>query len=213
METRRRIAFVGLLSVPATLLLAFLTPVQVTAADEGTPSWMRNLDGLHSLADRVWLDFGGSLDRYQFWGRWTVVGYMGVIAGLWAFRRLSAPAINGSRVLLIALCVAAIGDLGAYWAPGGSVTSHALAMIEFLMLPVIFVSALRYGWVLRRRVHRSRWPGWVLLVATAMVPVSMTVTNYWPHGLLVPIAAGISVLAVAASAGVSVEPVAAFANN
>ena len=213
MENRRILAFVGLLSVPTTLLLAFLTPVQATAADEGTPSWMRTLDGVHSLADRVWLEYGGSLDRYQFWGRWTVLGYLGAIAGLWAFRRLSAPAVNGSRVLLIAFCVAAVADVGAYWSPDGSVASHAGGSIEFFMLPVIFGSALWYGWMLRRRTHRSRWPGWALIGATALVPVSMAATNYWPHGLLVPIAAGISILAVAATTGLSVEHQVAFANG
>ena len=209
---RRVFAFVGLLSVPTTVLLVFLTPVQATAADEGTPTWMRDLDGVHSLADRVWLGYGGSLDRYQFWGRWTVLGYLGAIAGLWAFHRLSAPAVRGSRLLLIALCVAAVGDTGAYWSPDGSVASHAGGSIEFFMLPVIFASALGYGWMLRGRAHRSRWLGWALIGATLFVPVSMTATSYWPHGLLVPIAAGISILAVAAAAGLQMDRPVAFAD-
>ena len=120
MEGRQNLALVGLLSVPATLLLAFLTPVQATAFDEGAPAWARNLDGVHALADRVWLEDGGSLDRYQFWGRWTVLGYLGAIAGLWAFRRLSAPNIGGSRALFLALCVGAVADAVAYRSPDGA---------------------------------------------------------------------------------------------
>lgn len=81
------------------LALAFLTPV-------------------HALADRVWQDYGGSMDRYEFWGRWIVLGCIGAAA-----------------------------------------------------------------------------------------------TNYWPHGLLVPIATGISILAVAASAGLLVEHPVAFADG
>lgn len=205
MRESRTTALVGLLSVASTLLLAFLTPVQVIAADEGgAPSWLGRLDRVHSLADRVWVEYGGTLDRYEFWGRWTVLGYLGAIAGLWAFHRLSAPAVPGYGVLQTALCVAAVGDAVAYRAPEDSVALHVLATVEFLMLPVILISALFYGWSLQRRARRPRWPGWALIGSAALVPVSMTATNYWPHGLLLPIATGISVLAVAAAAGVTV---------
>jgi hypothetical protein len=36
----------GLLSVPAALLLAFLTPVLATAFDDDVRSWLRDLDSV-----------------------------------------------------------------------------------------------------------------------------------------------------------------------
>jgi hypothetical protein len=70
------------------------------------------------LADYVWSTLGGSLTRHEFWGCWTVAGYVGMILGLRAFVRGVVPTIGGSRLLLIALCVAAVGDAGAYWGDG-----------------------------------------------------------------------------------------------
>ena len=200
---RPSISLLGLVSVPATLLLAFLTPVVATAYD-AAPERMRNLDRVHSVADRVWQDYGGSLTAYEFWGRFTVLAYLGAVAGLWAFHRLSAPSVGGQRVLMIALASAAVADFGAYWAPDDSIVMHIAGMFEFLLLLVVWGAVIWYGWALRRSTLRSRWPGWVLIGGAALVPVSMTVTNYWPHGLLLPILSGISVLAVAAAAGLSV---------
>jgi hypothetical protein len=190
----------GLLSIPTTVLLAFLTPVQATAYDaEGVKPWMRDLDTVHSYADRVWSAFGASWDRYEFWGRWTVLCYLGMIVGVWAFARTSAAHARGSRLLMGALCVATIGDIGAYWGDAWNVVTYIFGTIEFLALPVVIAGAIRYGYVLVRRGPRPRWAGWLLLASAAAVPVSLSLTNYWPHGALLPISVGIAALSVRAS--------------
>jgi hypothetical protein len=191
----------GLLSVPTTILLAFLTPVQALAFDDGVRPWIRDLDALHAVADQIWSRLGGSLDRYDFWGRWTVVCYLGMIAGLRSFAQVVAPASGGSRVLLIGLYVGAVADLGAYWAIGGEVGTQVCASVEFLVLPVLLAGAVRFGYVLVRRGPPPRWAGWILLASTAAVPVSLTLTNYWPHGALLPLSAGIAVLSLVAAGG------------
>jgi hypothetical protein len=57
----------GLLSVPAALMLAFLTPVLATAFDDDVRSWLRDLDSVHGVADHDWSTLGGSLTHYEFW--------------------------------------------------------------------------------------------------------------------------------------------------
>ena len=191
-----RHTLIGLVSVPTTLLLAFLTPVQAVAYDKDSArDWMRNLSGVHSMADRVWGNLGGSLDRYDFWGPWTVLGYLRALTSLQAFRRASAPAIPGWRLLSGCLIVAGVADVAAY--SGVTGLSQVGGSIEFLALLVIVGGIVRYGWVLMRTGVPS-WPGWVLLGSAAAVIPSMSLTNYWPHGALVPISLGLSVLAVAA---------------
>jgi hypothetical protein len=178
MQTNLPLRALGLLSVPAALLLAFLIPVQATAFDDNAQPWLRDLDSVHAVADRVWSTLGGSLDRYDFWGRWTVACYLGMIAGLRSFVRLVAPDKRGSRLQLTALCVGAVGDVGAYW--GDGLVSQIFATMEFLALPLVIAGAVRYGYVLVRRGPGPRWVGWVMLASAAAVPVSLALTNYWP---------------------------------
>lgn len=191
-----RLTLIGLVSVPTTLLLAFLTPVQAVAYDrDDARPWLRDLNQVHALADSIWGELGGSLDRYDFWGRWTVIGYLGALAALWAFHRVSAPAIDGWRLLLVCLMVAGVADVAAYSGVPG--LSHVGGSIEFFALPLLLAGTVRYGWVLARTGLPS-WPGWVLLGSAAAVVPSMALTAYWPHGALVPISTGLSALAVAA---------------
>jgi hypothetical protein len=204
---------VGLLAVPAAILLAFLTPVVATAFGGDAQPWLRDLDAVHALADRIWSRLGGSLDRYEFWGRWTVLGYIGMIAGLRSFVRLVAPETGGSRLLLIALSVAAVGDGGAYWAGGWDVGSQIFGTVEFLALPVVVAGVIWCGFALVRRGPRPRWAGWVMLASAAAVPVSMGLTNYWPHGALVPISVGLAVLSLVAASPRSTIDRAATAGN
>lgn len=189
----------GLLSVPAAILLAFLTPVLALAFGDDVRPWIRDLDSVHTVADQVWSTLGGSLDRYEFWGRWTIACYLGMIAGLRSFVQLVAPATGGSRLLLIALCVGAVGDVGAYWGTGWELGSQVLATVEFLALLVLLAGAVWFGYVLVRRGPRPRWAGWVMLASAAAVPASLSLTNYWPHGVLLPISVGIAVLSLVAA--------------
>jgi len=189
----------GLLSVPAAVLLAFLTPVQATAYGDGVRPWLHDLDSVHALADRVWSTLGGSLDRYEFWGLWTVAGYLGMIAGLRSLVRLAEAASGPFRLLMVALSVAAVGDVGAYWGGGSEVVSQIFGTVEFLALPVLIGGFVWGGYVLIRRGPRPRWAGWVMLGSAAAVPVSMGLTNYWPHGVLLPVSMGIAVLSIAAA--------------
>jgi hypothetical protein len=190
----------GLLSVPGALLLAFLTPVQAVAYGDGARPWLRELGSVHALADQVWSTLGGSLDRYDFWGLWTIVCYLGMIAGLRSFVQLVAPAVGGSRLLLTALYVAAVADVGAYWGGGWDLGSQIFGSLEFFALPFVVAGTVRFGYVLVRHGPRPRWVGWVMLASAAAVPVSLGLTNYWPHGLLLPISIGIAMLSLVAAA-------------
>lgn len=189
----------GLLSVPAAILLAFLTPVLALAFGDNVRPWIRDLESVHAMADQVWSTLGGSLDRYEFWGRWTIACYLGMIAGLRSFVQLVVPATGGSRLLLIVLCVGAVGDVGAYWGTGWELGSQILGSVEFLALPVLLAATVRFGYVLVRRGPRPRWVGWVMLASAAAVPASLWLTNYWPHGVLLPISVGMAVLSLVAA--------------
>jgi hypothetical protein len=197
-------ALAGLISVPTTFLLAFLTPVQASASalaygGDGVPDWIRNVGGVQAFADDIWSRFGGSLNQYDFWGRWAVLCYLGAVVGLWAFHRVAAPSVTGWRLLFATLCIAAVGDVGAY--SSLPVISNVGGTIEFFMLPLMLAGVIRYGWVLLRRKLSPRWPGWVLIVSAAAVIPSMGLTGYWPHGFVLPISAGIAVLATATAVG------------
>ena len=200
MQSNLPLRALGLLSVPAAILLAFLTPVQAVAfGGDNVRPWLRDLDFVHALADRVWSTLGGSLDRYEFWGLWTVAGYLGMIAGLRSLVRLADSASAPFRLLMIALWVGAIGDVGAYWGGGWKVGSQIFARVEFLALPVMVAGVVWGGYVLIRRGPRPRWAGWVMLASAAAVPVSLGLTNYWPHGVLLPVSVGIAVLSLVAA--------------
>ena len=201
---QRYLSLLGLLGVPATFLLAFLTPVQAKAFDDRPRAWLVDLEPVHAFADRIWRELGGSLNRYEFWGRWTVLGYLGAMVGLWAFHRVSAPAVPGWRLLVSALGIATGADLIAYWF-SGHVIADVGGSIEFFMLPLIVAGTFRYAWVLIRP-GKPRWPGGTLLASGIAVIPAMAATNYWPHGVLVPVSAGIAVLGVGAARGVSVRP-------
>jgi hypothetical protein len=203
---------IGLVAVPTALLLMVLAPIQSFVWGDGgpeVPAWIRSADGLHRWADGVWLRFGGSLDRYHFWGRLMVLTYLGALAGIWAFRRVAAPGIDGWRILVGALALGAVLDLGGYWGSTFEGPSGVLAGFEFFCLPVLLAGTVRYGWVLRRPGTRVRWPGFVLLGAALGVIPSMVAIAYWPHGIVLPVAVAAAVLAAATAVGLKVEPASA----
>jgi len=207
--SERAVKTVGLVAIPTAVLLMVLGPIQAFVWGDGgpdVPAWIRSADGLHRWADSVWLRLGGSLDRYHFWGRLMVLTYLGALAGVWAFHRVAAPRVGGWRILVVALALGAVFDLGGYWGSTFDGISGVLAGFEFFCLPALLVGSLRYGWVLRRPGTQARWPGFVLLGGGLGVIPSMAAIAYWPHGVVLPVALAAAVLAAATAFRLRVEP-------
>ena len=112
----------GLAALLGGLLCLLLTPIQASIFSGGeSPPLVLASRPLQDLADTIHGTFGPrlGLDEYYFYGRMFFLVYLGAIAGLVGLHTLQSGGERRERtwfrVLLIALVLALVGDVVAYW--------------------------------------------------------------------------------------------------
>ena len=102
------------------------------------------------------------------------------------------------RVLLIGLVLALVGDIVAYWGGSGDISESPLQGLgftfEMLAVLAVLISSVLYGRVTLRGDVVPAWTAWLLVIAgPAAVPV-VFLTNYIPHGAVLPFSLAMAVV-------------------
>lgn len=159
---------------------------------------------LLDLADTIHNTFGSrlGLDKYYFYGRMFFLVYLAAIAGLVGLHTLQSGCERRERtwfhVLLIGLLLALAGDIVAYRGGSGDISQSPVQGLgltfEMLAVPAVLIGSVLYGRVTLRGDAVPRWVAWLLVIAgPAAVPV-MFLTNYIPHGAVLPVSLAMAVV-------------------
>ncbi len=179
------------------ILCLLLTPVQASIwSGSDSPPVVLAAGPLLDLADRIHGSFGPrfGLDEYYFYGRMFFLVYLAAIAGLVSLHALQSGGGPGERVwfrvVLAGLVVALAGDIVAYWGGSGDISESPVQglgfTIEMLGILAMLIGSLFYGRVTLHGDAVPDWVAWLLMVAgPAAVPV-VFLTNYIPHGAVLP---------------------------
>jgi hypothetical protein len=172
----RGILFARFAPIAGLVLCALLAPIVAHAAAlrdrSGEPDWVASLSGLHAWASDV-----APSSVYRSFGLVTPLVYVLLLVGLWRSQPL------GTSFLRWVLTVAALADALAYGLPSGANTVPG--MVEFLCLPLLLIGVGVAAWAQR---GNGAWP-WLIGACIPLGFVGIAVVQYWPHGVLLGIAA------------------------
>lgn len=187
------------------ILCLLLTPVQASIwSGSDSPPVVLAAGPLLDLADRIHGSFGPrfGLDEYYFYGRMFFLVYLAAIAGLVGLHALQSSGGPGERVwfrvVLAGLVVALAGDIVAYWGGSGDISESPVQgmgfTIEMLGVLAMLIGSVFYGRVTLRGDAVPDWVAWLLMVAgPAAVPV-VFLTNYIPHGAVLPFSLAMAIV-------------------
>ncbi len=179
------------------LLCLVLTPIQASIfSGASSPPLVLAARPLLELADRIHATFGSGLglDEYYFYGRMFFLGYLAAISGHVGLHVLQAGVERRERlwfrVVLGGLVVALAGDMVAYWGGSGDISQSPVQglgfTVEMVAVLVVLIGSVLYGRVTLRGDAVPDWAAWLLLIAgPAAIPV-VFLTNYIPHGAVLP---------------------------
>ena len=195
----------GLAGLLGGLLCLLLTPVQASIfSGADSPPLVLATEPLLDLADRIHSTFGArlGLDEYYFYGRMFFLVYLGAIAGLVGLHSFQSGRERRERtwfrVLLIALVLALVGDIVAYWGGSGDISESPVQGLgftfEMLAVLAVLIGSVFYGRVTLHGDAVPDWAAWLLVIAgPAAVPV-VFLTNYIPHGAVLPFSLAMAVV-------------------
>jgi hypothetical protein len=186
------------------LLCLLLTPIQAFIwSGVDSPPLVLAFRPLLELAGRIHDTFGPrlGLDEYYFYGRMFFLVYLAAIAGLVGLHVLQSRAGRWERtwfrVVLVGLAVALSGDIVAYWGGRGDVSESPVQglgfTVEMLAVLVVLIGSVFYG---RVTLHAGRVPGvaaWLLVIAGPVAVPVVFLTEYIPHGAVLPFSLAIAV--------------------
>lgn len=195
----------GLAALLGGLLCLLLTPIQASIfSGADSPPLVLATEPLLDLADTIHGTFDPrlGLDEYYFYGRMFFLVYLGAIAGLVGLHTLQSGGVRRERlwfrVLLIGLVLALVGDIVAYWGGSGDISESPMQGLgftfEMLAVLAVLIGSVLYGWVTLRGNAVPDWAAWLLVIAgPAAVPV-VFLTNYIPHGAVLPFSLAMAVV-------------------
>lgn len=195
----------GLAASLGGLLCLLLTPIQASIfSGADSPPLILMARPLLDLADTIHATLGPrlGLDEYYFYGRMFFLVYLGAIAGLVGLHTLQSGGERRERtwfrVLLIALVLALVGDVVAYWGGSGDISESPVQGLgftfEMLAVLAVLIGSVLYGRVTLRGDAVPDWAAWLLVIAgPAAVPV-VFLTNYIPHGAVLPFSLAMAVV-------------------
>ncbi len=203
--SRRGVAVtVGVLA----MLLAWLTAVPLAHHFNGLApgdlpwapdTWAPAYDAVYATLGRPL-----GLSEYYSWGKPAFLMYAAALGlAFMAPRGVGRWSRVGLVLLRVALGVGLVADVVGCWGGWGAgemtaVTGYAFSFAEiWALLPMaVALAVLGVGYV-RDRV-RPRWAAWFVLAAAVLtLPFAGLVLGYAPHGVLLPVLAGLVVVAAA----------------
>lgn len=200
-----RMRWAGLAALLGGLLCVLLTPIQASIfSGADAPPLVLAAGPLLDLANRIHGTFGSrlDLDAYYLYGRMFFLVYLGVIAGLVGLHALQSRGIPRERlwfrVVLGGLSLALFGDVVAYWGGSGDISDSPVQGLEFtfemLAVLVVLIGSVFYGRITLRGNVVPTWAAWLLVIAgPAAIPV-VFLTNYIPHGAVLPLSLAMAVV-------------------
>ncbi len=195
----------GLAAVLGGLLCSLLRPIQASIfSGADSPPLVLATEPLLNLADRIHRTFGPllGLDKYYFYGRMFFLVYLAAIAGLVGLHAIQSGSARCERtwfrVLLVGLVLALVGDIVAYWGGSGDISESPVQGVgftfEMLAVLAVLIGSALYGRVTLRGDAVPGWAAWLLVIAgPAAVPV-VFLTNYIPHGAVLPFSLAMAVV-------------------
>ncbi len=200
-----RVRWAGLAALLGGLLCVLLTPIQASIFSRAdAPPLVLAAGPLLDLANRIHGTFGPrlGLDEYYLYGRMFFLVYLAVIAGLVGLHALQSRGVPRERlwfrVVLGGLSLALVGDVVAYWGGSGDISESPVQGLgftfEMLAVLVVLIGSVFYGRITLRGNVVPTWAAWLLVIAgPAAIPV-VFLTNYIPHGAVLPLSLAMAVV-------------------
>jgi hypothetical protein len=147
------------------------------------------------LAERGAFDFAPEEVVYFSYGRYFFLVYLLLIPTLIACHNRYGGEAKGVQtryiILRYGMLVAGVGDFVSY---GLGIFSEILWRagfgVEILALLVIIMATVGYGRSLLQQPLTPRWLGWLLIIASILVPAMFFekfLTAYWPNSPVLPL--------------------------
>ena len=200
-----RVKWAGLAALLGGLLCVVLTPIQASIfSGAEAPPLVLAAGPLLDLANRTHATLGPplGLDEYYLYGRMFFLVYLAVIAGFIGLHALQSRGVPRERlwfrVVLGGLSLALIGDVLAYWGGSGDISESPVQGLgftfEMLAFLVVLIGSVFYGRITLRGHIVPNWAAWLIIVAgPAAIPV-VFLTNYIPHGAVLPLSLAMAVV-------------------
>ncbi len=200
-----RVRWSGLAALLGGLLCLLLTPIQASIfSGPDSPPLVLAARPLLDLADRIHDTLGPrlGLDEYYFYGRMFFLVYLAAIAGLVGVHALQSRVVPRERlwfrVVLGGLSLALVGDVVAYWGGSGDISESPVQGLgftfEMLAVLVVLIGSVFYGRVTLRGNAVPNWAAWPLLIAGPAAIPAVFLTNYIPHGAVLPLSLAMAVV-------------------
>lgn len=189
----------GFAAILAGILGIFLTPfmASIWAYEGGAVVWEETMVLVRyfgpALEQAGFLSFAPEHVVYYTYGRLYFLVYLLLLPGVVAFHAALPQRVQEygnlrerHRLLMLALLIAMLGDIGGYWGGSGDEfggVQAAGAFVEIAGLVMIFGASLIYGLGLRKAGLDPRWVAWLLIFSgPAAILFNCSVVFYFPNG-------------------------------